>query len=131
MAALEVIKNKGMFKRIGLIALGFTALSAVGYLGWLASSDASLVVWFGLASAILVPGAFALIGYAVKSGENELLKKLSKVPELQQLIEKAQSQEEKIKALETERKHLEEVVKFEAMRDSLIERKSSIENELK
>lgn len=102
---------------------------SVVYLGWLASITPSLVIWFGVAAAILAPAGFAFIGVALRAGENELLKKLSKVPELQQLIEKAQNQEEKIKALETEREHLEEVVKFEALRSLLLERKSTLESE--
>jgi hypothetical protein len=116
-----------MLKRIGTLFFGLALLGSVIYLGWLASITPSLVIWFGVASAILAPAGFALIGFSLRAGENELLKKLSKVSELQELIEKAQNQEEKIKALETERKHLEEVVKFEALRSSLLERKLAIE----
>lgn len=118
-----------MIKRILLILIGALLLAIVIYLGWLASTTSSLVIWFGVASAILAPAGFALIGFALKSGENELLIKLSKVPEIQQLIEKAQTQEEKIKALEGERAHLEEVVKFEALRSTLLERKTSLERD--
>jgi len=118
-----------MLKRIVIIIIGLALISSVVYLGWLASTTPTLVIWFGVAAAILAPAGFAFIGFALRSGENELLQKLSKVPELQQLIEKAQNQEEKIKALENEREHLEEVVKFEALRSSLLERQSTLENQ--
>ena len=116
-----------MLKRIAIILVGIALLGAVVYLGWLASRNATLVIWFGVSSAILAPAGFALIGFALREGENDLLMKLSKVPEIQQLIEKAQNQEEIIRALESERKHLEAVVKFEALRTTLIEQKNSLE----
>jgi len=72
-----------MLKRIVIIFVGIALLGAVIYLGWLASSNASLVIWFGVASAILAPAGFALIGFALRAGENELLTNLSKVPEIQ------------------------------------------------
>lgn len=118
-----------MIKRILLVGAGIGLLVVVALIGYRAVQNSSLVVWFGLASALLAPAGFALIGYGFKSSNDELLRKLSKIPELQDLIEKAQSQEEKIKVLEEERDHLEQVIRFEAQRQSLVERREVLERE--
>lgn len=118
-----------MVKRIFLVFLGISLLLIVAFVGWKTAQNANFVIWFGLASALLAPAGFAMIGFGLRSSNDDLVRKLSRVPELQELIAKAESHEEKIKALEEERSILEKVVKFEARRQSLIERKENLENE--
>ena len=115
-------------KKALFIILGTFLIAVVIKLGLIAKGDPSYVIWFGLASALLVPSAFGLIGYALKSDERKLLSELSKVPQIDELIEKAKSQEEKIEILEKERNKLNEIIRLEAKRQTLFHQKSTIEN---
>ncbi len=118
-----------MFKRLSLLLIGVALLAGVVYLGFLSGSNSTLLVWFGIASAIGAPIGIAAIGAAFKPANNEILERLAKVPEIEKLINEAKSQEEKVCALETERQQLSELVKFESLRQSLLARKEIIEEE--
>lgn len=118
-----------MFSKIILILLGLLSFFIVLYLGIQASTDSAYVIWFGLSSALLAPAGFTLITLAFRNNNDKLLQQLSKVPEISVLIEKAQTQEEKIKALELERKSLEDAIKYETLRSVLIEKKNNYEVE--
>jgi len=118
-----------MVKRIVSLLLGLGLIATVVWLGLKTSNNQSLVVWFGLASAILAPTGFAAIGYSLTASNREVLKRLSRVPEIERLITTAKTQEEKIGALERERERLLEVVEFEARKESLTRRKSSLEQD--
>lgn len=118
-----------MFSKIILILLGLLSFFIVIYLGIQASDNSFYVIWFGLSSALLAPAGFTLITLAFRNNNDKLLQQLSKVPEISVLIEKAQTQEEKIKALELERKSLEDAIKYETLRSVLIEKKNNYELE--
>ncbi|MCE5182857.1 MAG: hypothetical protein LLG15_13795 [Betaproteobacteria bacterium] len=118
-----------MFKRLSLLILGAALLAGVVYLGFLSGSNSTLLVWFGIASAIGAPAGIAAIGAAFKPENNEILERLAKVPEIEKLINEAKSQEEKVRALEAERQQLSELVKFESLRQSLLARREIIEEE--
>ena len=118
-----------MFSKIILIIFGLLSFFIVIYLGIQASTNSSYVVWFGLSSALLAPAGFTLITLAFRNNNDKLLQQLSKIPEISVLIEKAQTQEEKIKALELERQSLEDAIKYETLRSVLIEKKSNFELE--
>jgi hypothetical protein len=118
-----------MFFKIILILLGLLSFFIVIYLGILSSSNSVYVIWFGLSSALLAPAGFTLITLAFRNNNDKLLQELSKVPEISVLIEKAQTQEERIKALELERKSLEDTIKYETLRSVLIEKKNNYEIE--
>ncbi|MFL6230441.1 MAG: hypothetical protein ACJ741_16845 [Pyrinomonadaceae bacterium] len=118
-----------MIKRILTFLFGAGLIAVVVYLGLKARNDQSLVIWFGLAAAILVPSGFAAIGYAFTVTNRQVLERLSKVPEIERLITEARSQEEKIKLLEQERSRLAEIVELEARKQSLIFRKESLEQD--
>jgi len=106
---------------------GVAALLAVVWLGYQTAIDPSpkLVAAFGVASAIVAPIGFVLISYAFKS--EDLVAKLSKVPEIEKLIAEAQTHEEKIRLLEKQRQQLAEVVRLEARRQSLLDQKNTLE----
>ncbi|MFW3346443.1 hypothetical protein ACN9K5_09405 [Aliarcobacter butzleri] len=118
-----------MFFKIILILLGLLLFFIVIYLGILSSANSAYVIWFGLSSALLAPAGFTLITLAFRNNNDKLLQQLSKVPEISVLIEKAQTQEERIKALELERKSLEDAIKYETLRSILIEKKNNYEIE--
>lgn len=62
-------------------------------------------------------------------GNSEKLTKLLKVPQIDELIQKAETQEEKIKLLEDERKQLSNIVKYETLKYAALERKKHLEIE--
>ena len=118
-----------MLKRLFSFLLGIALVASVIFLGLEARDNQSFVVWFGLAAAILTPAGFAAVGYAFTTGERKLLERLSKVPEIQNLINEAKSQEEKIRLLEQERSRLIEIVQLEARKQALATRKESLEED--
>ena len=118
-----------MLYRILLIFFGLLSFTIVIFLGIEASTKSNYVIWFGLASALLAPAGFTLITFAFRNNNDKLLQQLSKVPEIKVLIEKAQTQEEKIKALELERASLEDTIKYETFRSILLEKKNTFELE--
>ena len=89
-----------------LTIVGFILIACVVYLGYLTLFNPGLVPWFGIASAVLAPSGFALIAFTLSSGDRLAIRRLPKVPESQKLIEKATTQEEKLKALQAERSDL-------------------------
>ncbi len=56
--------------------------------------------------------------------------KLSKVPQVRDLIEKAHSEEERIRILELERQKLDETIRVEVRRQTLSDSKRELEKEL-
>lgn len=98
-------------------------------LGILSVDNPVIVPWFGIASLLLGPSGFALIGFAFKSNDGVILKRLSKVPQIEKLLEEAKSQEQKVQALEEERKKLTEIVQYEARRQTIESKKEALENE--
>jgi hypothetical protein len=115
--------------RFAAALLALTLLAGVVYLGILSGRDAKYVVWFGIASAIVAPIGLTLFGYAFRSGDRNLIQRLSKVPEIERLVLEANTQEEKIRLLEAERARLVEVVKIESRREAIRDRIESLEND--
>jgi hypothetical protein len=109
--------------------LGIALIGAVIYLGVLAYSIQALVIPFGIASAVLTPLGFICVTYTFSGRERETLEKLSKVPEIEKLIDEAKSNEEKIKLLREERENLQEIILKESRRQTLVERKENIQSE--
>lgn len=118
-----------MAKRILSALLGSALIAFVVWLGLRTRTDQSLVVWFGLASAVLAPIGIAAIGYLFTASNQQILERLSKATEVEQLISTAKTYEEKVEALEKERVRLLEVVEFEARKESLTMRKHALESD--
>jgi hypothetical protein len=122
-----------MFKKIFFPLLGLLLLAIVVWLGINSAKDSSFIVWFGLSSAILAPLALASIGYAFKPDERKIyqdLSKVAKIAQIDELIEKAQTLEEKVELLKQERAHLTDIVKVEARRQMLVNSKKLLEKEI-
>lgn len=117
--------------RIVTFLLGSVAVGSVIWLGYQTAINQSpqLVAFFGIASAIAAPLGFILIGYAFQSNDQETIKRLAKVPEIERLINEAKSQEEKIRLLEQQKSQLTDIVMFEARMQTLTVRKESLEKE--
>ncbi|MBD2773318.1 hypothetical protein [Iningainema tapete] len=116
-------------KKFLSIVVGTALVVLIIWLGFRAAKDSNYVLWFGIASAIVAPIPFALFGYAFSGSDREVIKRLSRVPQIEELISQAQSQEEKIRILEEQRTRLEELVHYEAERLALENRKSSLERD--
>jgi len=119
-----------MIKRIIFIVFAVALLACVVGLGFLASRDSRYIIWFGLAAAILAPLAFVIFGQAFKASDRELLAQLSKVPQIREMMNRAESEEERIRILELERQKLDETIRVEARRQTLSEAQSRLEEEL-
>ena len=116
-------------KRALSLVLGLSLLGLTIFLGFEAISNPSSIIWFGLSAAILAPTGIAAIGYTFSAEDRKTLKQLSKVPEIETLIQEAKDQQEKIRLLEKERAHIKEIVEFESRRQALLQRKQSIEKD--
>lgn len=110
-----------------LIATGL--VTGTVYLGIQSGKDNRFVVWFGIASATAAPVGLALFGYAISRSDAEIIQRLSKVPEIERLIEQAKTQEEKIQVLKVERSQLAEIVKIESRRQAALDRVDSLERD--
>jgi hypothetical protein len=92
------------------------------------SPTTASVLWFGLASALLAPIGLGLLGYAIMGSDSDQISRLTKVTEIEQLINKAETEEEKLKHLQDERKILDSIIRFEVERRTLEARKKALEN---
>lgn len=115
-------------KRIlaGVIGLGLGA--AVVYVGLQSSGNTgAIVVWFGLAAAFLAPLGLSLLGYAVIGSDRSVIRRLANVPEIQQLVNRAHTEQERLDALQRLRDNLDRFIEFEAHRRSLEDRRAAAE----
>lgn len=112
-----------------LFVVALALCGAVFYLGYLANNDASFVILFGLACAFFVPTAIELFRSVFRSSDASILERLAKVAELEGLMEKAATYEEKLNALKNEYAHIEEIINLESRRLTMLERRKNLENE--
>ena len=116
-------------QRFGAAILASMLLAGVVYLGVLSGRDNRLVVWFGIASAIIAPVGLALFGYALARSDGELIQRLAKVPEIERLVAEARTQEEKVRVLAAEESRLLEVIRLESRRQAGRDRIESLERD--
>jgi hypothetical protein len=115
--------------RLLAAAIGLAILYAVVQLGIASGSNAKLVAWFGIASAIGAPVGLSLVGFAVAKSDRRLIERLAKVPEVERLITEAKTQEERVRILQEEQARLEEIIRLEARRQAARSRKQSLERD--
>lgn len=116
-------------KKLLLLLIGIILIISVILLGIRSAENNMYVVPFGLACALIAPVGISCIASFFNVGNNETLKKLLKVPQIDELIQKAETQEEKIKLLEEERKQLSNIVKYETLKFAALERRKYLEDE--
>src|SRR3954447_3501563 len=112
-----------MVLRIAAPVVGVALLGLVVWLGVRSGDDSRYIVWFGLASAILAPIGLTFISRAFRRKDDQVLRELSSVPEIQELIARADTEQERLQLLEQERQRLAEIVRVEARRQTLEERR--------
>jgi hypothetical protein len=118
--------SASMTRLIAAIA-GIGLLAAVTLFGISVRDDSKLVLWFGLAAAVLAPVGVALIGYAITAGERRQLARLTHVTEIEQLIAKADDAQTRLRLLEEQRNNLQEAVRIEAARIAMHDRRDALE----
>jgi hypothetical protein len=118
-----------LLKKIIALLFAVGLIAGTIYLGIHSEEDSQFVVWFGIASAIAAPVGLTSLGYAIRSNDEELIKRLAKVPEIEKLVEQAKTQEEKLRVLEAERERLAEIIKFESRRQAALDRINSLESD--
>ncbi len=114
-------------KRIIAFLVGLACITLVIFCGFQAVKNTTYVLWFGFASALIAPPGLALIGYSIFGSDRDILKRLSKVPEIKEIISRAETEEDRIRMLEQEREQLDQIVRYEAEMMALTSRKAALE----
>ncbi|MCK5176290.1 MAG: hypothetical protein KAQ92_01065 [Candidatus Aenigmarchaeota archaeon] len=111
---------------IGLI---FVILAAVSY--YLIKNEMIDVNIFTLLITLSI--AFAIFFFQIGRGlrVESTLDKLSKVPDLENMVKQAKTQEDKIKVLEDEKENLSEYIKIESRRLFLLKRIDDLDKKLR
>lgn len=117
-------------KRIISAIIGIFLIGVEIYFGIESGDDSKYIVPFGLTSALIAPMGLSALGYSVKR-KDDTLQKLAKIPQIDELIEQAETEEEKIKRLKKEKDVLLDYIKNETKRISKIERKKILESDAK
>jgi hypothetical protein len=116
-----------MRKAVFLVLLGLVILAGVVLLFFRTWNKGPIAVAaFGLATAVLVPTSLWLFSSALESKSRQALVQLTKVAEIQQLLDKAKSQEERVHILENRYGQLEEIIAAESSRIALQSHKEGI-----
>jgi hypothetical protein len=118
-------------RRLLSLAVGVLFLGLLFWLGLRVShhpSSANLV-WFGLACTILSPLGLGLLNYTVFGSDRSIVKRLSDVAEMKEVIEKATSEKQQLQALQKEREQLDAFVRYEAERMALESRRAALESD--
>lgn len=116
-------------KRILSAIIGFVFVGIVIFLGINSGIDNRFIIPFGLASALIAPLGISALGYSIRK-EDPMLKKLAMVPEIDNLIEKAETESQKIKRLKREKEELLAYIKTDTKRIALLERKKLLESDI-
>jgi hypothetical protein len=111
------------------LIMGIFLIGATILLGIQSGKDSRFVVWFGLASAIAAPLGLAQLASIFNRWDSEIITRLTKVPEIEKLMNEARTQEEKIQLLEEERLRLADIVRFESRRQAILDRIDSLERD--
>jgi len=131
---------KNLFTIILPIFIGLGMLGVAIWFFFLAKNDNTYLLLFGFGTAILVPISLSLMMFGLNFRNrkvNEKLSELSKITDIQVLLDKTKSKEEQIEILKTEYKNLEknlrynsEKISLELRRDDLVKKAKEIISEL-
>jgi hypothetical protein len=95
-----------------------------------AHPDPAIVALFGISAALLGPTAISLIAGTFTSKRDEAFKQLAKAGEIEQKVAQATTVQEKLKALEDERRQLSAIVRLEARREAIQDRQKILKTEV-
>jgi hypothetical protein len=89
------------------------------------------LILFGLYNAIPIPIACSFLINSFDRNDREIIRQLSKVPEINKMASEAKNTEIKIENLKHEYENLETLIQSESKRIALISQKENLENEAK
>ena len=112
--------------RLLAFAIAAVLLAGVIYLGMMSGSQPWIVPWFGIASAIGAPIGLSLLSYVFNAGT---ISSLRKIPQIDALVEEAESTEDRIVELKEARKDLVALIETEAHRQATLDRLERLEAE--
>lgn len=107
-------------RNIILFLLGLILIAGMVILGYYTTSNSSFVVWFGLIIAVISPIAFELLLLPFKYKDKKVITDLSKIPQIEALLNEAKNNESKVKLLELRIKELDSLISYESRRKTLI-----------
>ena len=119
-----------MQRRIVAAVFALVLIAAVvgtGY--WATYGGTTAVVVFGLASALLAPPGLSSLGYAIGLGQDGLITRLARVPEIEKLAARAETEAEKLALLQKERSELAQIVEQEVRRGVLLQSREQLEGQ--
>lgn len=117
-------------KRIISALVGIFFIGVVVWFAIKSSTNSKYILPYGLGSALIAPMGLSALGYSIKR-EDKTLQELTKVTQIDKLIEQAETEAEKIKRLKKEKDQLLDYIKNETKRISKIERKKILEEDAK
>jgi hypothetical protein len=116
--------------RIGFLLLGSASVGVIVWTGFKARDDPhGWTLWFGVACALLAPAGVGAFRYALWPPDRPLYRRLAAVPEIQDLMEEAQSAQQELELVRQERARLVEIVQLESRRQTLLERREALVGE--
>jgi len=118
-------------KRFFSVIIGLVLVAVVIFSG-IKTYEQNIVftILFGLASAFVAPLAISILGYSFKK-KDITLDKLSKIPEIEKMIQEAETQEEINRKLKEEKENLLKYIKAESHKLAAEERKKALEKDAK
>lgn len=117
-------------KRVISAILGVILIGIVIFLGIKTEDGNIYIILFGLSSALVAPIGISALGYSIRK-EDKTLKKLAMVPEIDNLIERAETEQGKIKRLKREKNELLNYIRNDTKRIALVERKKILESDIR
>ncbi len=89
-----------------------------------------IVAVFGIVAALLGPTAISLVAGAFPSRRSKALDQLAKAGEIEQRVAEAETMQQKVRALEDERRRLATIIRFEARRQLVLDRQEVLQSEV-
>lgn len=107
-------------KNVFFLLLGLILIAGLIFLGYYTTTNPTFVIWFGLITAIISPIVFELILLPLKYKDKKIITDLSKIPQIETLLNEAKNNESKVKLLELKIKELDSLISYESRRKTLI-----------
>lgn len=115
---------------------GLLGVILAGLVVWLGLRTAAphpqplTIALFGVVAALLGPTAISLIAGAFPSQRSRALDQLAKAGEIEQRVAEATTMQQKVKALESERRQLTTIIRLEARRQVILARQEILYSEI-
>lgn len=98
--------------RILIFILGAGIVAFLIFLGIYTTNNTDFVIWFGLITAFLAPIAFEALKSSIIYQKE--IKNLLKITEIEELMQKATTLDEKVQTLRIQQQNLNEIINLES-----------------